>query len=175
MGDRAPFVVGILAIVAVVAWLVLRGDSAPPANPTPATSNSDPAGSGGRAKIAAPKAPSLAGASTTQPPELPPPSSPTADDTFSEEIRDDVWAPKTEAEISKRWKQVRGGKLESTECRQTQCRLVVTGSETDVATAIADLEGPRGLHGFAQNVLLTSPSKNADGTIMLRVFAKFDR
>jgi len=173
MGDRAPFVVGVLAIVAVVAWLVLRGDSTPPSNPTPATNKSDAPGAAGRAKIAAPEGPSLGSATR---PELPPlPASPTADQVFADEDRDDAWAPKAEAELAKRWKQIRAGKLESTECRQTQCRLVITGSQDDVATAIADLEGPRGLHGYAQNVLLTSPSKNADGTIALRIYARFDR
>jgi hypothetical protein len=170
MGDRAPFVVGILAIVAVVAWLLLRGDSAQKApNPTPS-----PGARGSGAALNAAERPSL-GSDTSTRPELPPlPAGPTTEDTFSEEDRDTAWATKTEAEITKRWKQVRGGKLESTECRQTQCRLVVAGTEQDVASAIADLEGPRGLHGFAESVLLTSPT-NVDGTITLRIYAKFDR
>ena len=167
MGDRAPFVVGILAIVAVVAWLVLRGDGA---QPTPNATPSPVAR--GSAAINAPAPPSLAPR-----PELPSPPAPgpTAEDTFSEEDRDTAWASKTETEIAKRWQQVRGGKLESSECRKTQCRLVLAGTEIDIANAIADLEGPRGLHGFAENVLLTNPSKNADGTITLRIYAKFDR
>ncbi|MBA3502146.1 MAG: hypothetical protein M4D80_35115 [Myxococcota bacterium] len=172
MGDRAPFVVGILAIVAVVAWLVLRGDGAQEApKPPPA-----PVARGSAAAINAPAGPSL-GSETTPRPELPPApeNGPTAEDTFSGEDRDTAWATKTEAEITKRWKQVRGGKLESSECRQTQCRLIVAGTETDVATAIADLEGPRGLHGFAENVLLTNPARNADGTVTLSIYAKFDR
>jgi hypothetical protein len=167
MGDRTPFVVGILAIVAVVAWLVLRGDSAQP-TAAPAT----PPVARGSAAINAPERPTL-GSETTRP-ELPAAAGPTAEDTFSEEDRDVVWAPKTEAEIAKRWKQVRGAKLDTSECRRTQCRLVIAGTEQEVATSIADLEGPRGLHGFAENVLLTSPAKNGD-TITLRIYAKFDR
>jgi hypothetical protein len=169
MGDRAPFVVGILAIVAVVAWLVLRGDNAhaPAKSPAPIANH-------GSAAIKAPEGPSLG--SDTPRPELPTtPATPTADEAFLEEEVDAGWAKQTEAEIAKRWKQVRGAKLEATECRKTQCRLLVTGEETDVATAIADLEGPRGLHGFAENVLLTSPYKNSDGTVGLRIYAKFDR
>ena len=170
MGDRTPFVVGILAIVAVVAWLLLRGDSAQ--DPAPASKAGSAAQTGSAAK-SAPAGPSLPAADPTKPALSS--TTPTADDTFSEESRDDAWATKTEAELTKRWKQIRGAKLESTECRQTQCKLVVTGAENDVATAIADLEGPRGLHGFAENVLLTSPARNADDTIVLRIYAKFSR
>jgi len=171
MGDRTPFVVGILAIVAVVAWLLLRGESAQTPNPTPKAGSTQLTGSAAKS---APEGPSLL-ANPTGTPALPPSQGPTAEDTFSEETRDDSWAVKTEAEITKRWKQIRGGKLETTECRQTQCKLVVSGPEQDVATSVADLEGPRGLHGFAENVLLTAPTKAADGTITLRVYAKFDR
>ena len=170
MGDRTPFVVGLLAIVAIVAWLILRGDSAQDApKPTP------PAATRDSAAIRAPERPALGG--DTARPNLPalPAGGPTAEDTFSEEDRDAAWAPKTETEIAKRWKQVRGGKLESTECRRTQCRLVVAGTEADVAAAIADLEGPRGLHGFAESVLLTNPAKSSDGTITLRIYATFAR
>ena len=171
MGDRVPFVVGLLAIVAIVAVLVLRGETAqPPAKPAPA-----PATATGTATRPAP--PSLP--TPPQPrPELPTsvvPPAQTADETFSEETREAAWAAATEAQITERWKQVRGGKLESLECRQTQCRLVVKGSEDDVATSVADLEGPRGMHGFAQSVMLTNPLKHDDGTISLRVFVRFDR
>lgn len=132
-----------------------------------------PAGSA--ARINAPEGPALAG-SATKSPELPAaPVAPSADDVFLEEDRDDAWAAKTEAEIAKRWKAIRGAKLASSECKRTQCRLVVSGAEPEVATAIADLEGPRGMHGFAENVLLTNPAKNADGTIALRIYVRFER
>src|SRR5215210_1183277 len=171
MGSRALTTVGILAIAGVVVWLVYRDGSKPAPNAPPRTGSS--ALTTGP-KAAAPEAPSL----PSQPsgpalPELPP--APTADDTFSEEPRDTAWASKTEAELQKRWKTIRGGKLETTECHTSYCKVVVTGPEQDLAMAIADLEGPRGLHGFAENVLLTAPSKNADNTITLRVYARFDR
>jgi hypothetical protein len=177
MGDRAPYVVGILAIAGFVVWLVVRGDDTPAQKPPPARGSADLTASP-RARIAAPEAPALppAGAGTGPTPALPPvPPAPTADEVFAEEPRDDAWAAKTEAELAKRWKKIRAGKLESTECRQTQCRLLVTGAQTDVATAIADLEGPRGLHGFARGVHLTSPETRGDGTVALRVFVRFDR
>ena len=170
MGDRAPYVVGLLAILGFVAWLVVRdnGTSAPD---TPARGSADLTAPSPTGK-AAPAGPSLP---TPNPaaPALPP--APTADDTFSEEPRDDTWADQTEAELAKRWTKIRGAKLESTECRQSQCRLLVTGAQDDVATAIADLEGPRGLHGFARGVHLTSPETRADGTVALRVFVRFER
>jgi hypothetical protein len=170
MRARAPIVVGILAIVALVAWLVLReGDKSEPAAP-PRTGSSALTQTGAKT---APEAPSLPAETGPALPALPP--APTAEDTFSEEERDTAWASQTEPELKKRWKAIRGGKLESVECKKTQCKLVVTGPQQDLAMAIADLEGPRGLHGYAENVLLTAPTQNADGTIVLRIYAKFER
>ena len=171
MGDRAPYVVGLLAIAGFVAWLVVRDDDTPAPDAAPARGSADLTRP--KSKVAAPAEPSLPAPSTTPAPSLPP--APTADDAFSEESRDDAWADQTEAELAKRWTNVRGAKLERTECRQSQCRLLVTGSQDDVATAIADLEGPRGLHGFARGVHLTSPETRADGTVALRVFVRFER
>jgi type IV secretory pathway VirB10-like protein len=162
VNDRTPFVVGLLAIVAVVAWLILRGDTAQPSNPSPTPS----------AAPTPPKQPAPA------PPSLPAPPTPTptpsAEDTFVAQPRDDAWAKQTEAELAKRWKQIRGGTLESTECRKVECRLVVTGTQDAVAQAVADLEGPRGLHGFAENVLLSNPTVAGD-TVTLRIYARFAR
>lgn len=173
MGSRAPFVVGILAIAAVVAWLVLRGEDAQPTNPTPGPAGSADLTNPGKVATPQPSLPTEPG----KPPELQPglPPVPTADETFQEESRDDTWAKKTEGELAERWKKIRAGKLESTECRQTQCRMTIVGSEQDVGTAVADLEGPRGLHGYAKGVLLTGPQRNADGSISLRVFVNFER
>ncbi|MEO8701077.1 MAG: hypothetical protein ABI867_13595 [Kofleriaceae bacterium] len=110
------------------------------------------------------------------PPILPPrPPKPSADATFVAEPRDDVWAPRAEAELRERFKQVRGAKLQETECHQTLCKLVLAGSTGDVQQAIADLEGHRGLHGYAKNILLTAPDKQSDGTLVLRAYAMFDR
>ena len=96
-------------------------------------------------------------------------------DDFEAEVRDAEWAPGIETGIKERFAQVRGAKLEQTECRKTKCRLTLIGSEGDLAQAIADLEGPRGLHGYAKNVLLTAPAQKPDGTVELRAIAIFDR
>jgi hypothetical protein len=161
MNDRTPFVVGLLAIVAVVAWLLLRGDTAQPPNPAP-----QPVAP--RVKQPEPARPSL-------PPPPPPPQAPATETTFLEQPRDDAWAKQTEAELAKRWKQIRGGTLEGTECRKAECRLIVTGTQDAVAQAVADLEGPRGLHGYAENVLLSNPTVADDGTVTLRIYARFER
>ena len=94
---------------------------------------------------------------------------------FSGETRDPEWAADTESGIKQRFEKVRGAKLEATECRQTQCKLTIVGGEGDLAQAIADLEGPRGLHGYAKNIVLSAPAKKSDGTLEMRAFALFDR
>jgi type IV secretory pathway VirB10-like protein len=161
VNDRTPFVVGLLAIVAVVAWLFLRGETAqqPAPPPAPVTTPSPP-------KQPPPTPPAL---------PAPAPQPPSAEDTFVEQPRDDAWAKQTEAELAKRWKQIRGGALESTECRKAECRLIVTGTQDAVGQAVADLEGPRGLHGFAENVLLSNPTVAGDGTVTLRIYVRFAR
>lgn len=121
-------------------------------------------------KVAAPAPPTLADAR----PALPEPHV-TADAAFAAQTRDPEWAPTTETEIKRRFKKVRGGRLEDAECRQSQCRLVITGSEGDVGKTIADLESDRGLHGFATTILLTAPETQPDGTLVLRAFATFER
>jgi hypothetical protein len=174
MRARAPIVVGILAIVALVAWLVLReGDKSAPAAPSRTVPGSGSSALTQAGAKSAPESPSLPRETGPALPAMPP--TPTAEDTFSEEERDAAWASQTEPELKKRWKNIRGGKLESVECKKTQCKVVVTGPQQDLAMAIADLEGPRGLHGYAENVLLTAPTQNADGTIVLRIYAKFER
>lgn len=124
------------------------------------------------AKVEAPKAPEL------PKPALPPRpagSKSAAETSFQQQARDDDWAPTAEKEIHRRFQNVRGAKLEGTECRQSQCRLTIEGTQGDVSRTIADLEGSRGLHGYAKNILLTAPEKKADGTMVLRAFATFDR
>jgi hypothetical protein len=98
-----------------------------------------------------------------------------AEAVFSAETRDDDWAPKVEKELAKRFAKVRGAKLEDTECRQSQCRIVVHGNPAEVSRTIADLEGTRGLHGYAKNIVLTAPEKKSDGSIVMRAFAVFER
>jgi hypothetical protein len=120
------------------------------------------------AAISAPETPSLA-------PALPAVKTPAAAEVFESEVRDADWAKSTERGIKQRFKNVRGATLRETECRQSRCRLMITGSENEVSQAIADLEGARGLTGFATSVLLTAPERKPDGSLELRAFAVFER
>jgi hypothetical protein len=130
----------------------------------------------GATKVAVPGRPVLPDAATPNKPSLPDQGSgKTTDTVFESEVRDGGWAGEVESKIQERFAKVRGAKLASTECRQTQCRLTIVGSEGDLAQTIADLESHRGLHGYAKNVLLTAPAKKADGTLELRAFAIFER
>lgn len=172
MPSRWPIVVGIAVIAGGIAWFAVRDDegekSAMPISPK----------SPGSADLTAPSRV----VSAPTPPQLPSldpkhPALPrlTAAEAFAAQPRDDDWAPSTENEIRKRFKQVRGAKLSELDCRQSQCRIVVAGTQADVSRTIADLEGDRGLHGFAQNLLLTAPERKPDGTLVLRAFAMFER
>lgn len=120
-------------------------------------------------KVSAPIAPALHDALGG--PQLP---KQTSEEAFTGETRDPDWAPKTETEIKRRFGSIRGAKLEGTECRQSQCRLTIAGSEGDVGQSIADLGGPRGLHGYA-TVVLSKPTKKPDGSVELRIYTVFDR
>ncbi len=136
------------------------------------------AGSGGLTapRVSAPIPPTLtADAATGSAPALALPPTQSAEATFAAQPRDADWAPPTENEIRRRFKKIRGAKLEETECRENRCRLVVAGSEADVSQTISDLESDRGLHGFASNILLTAPERKPDGSLVLRAFAVFER
>jgi hypothetical protein len=151
-----------LARWAIVVGITL-GCGGDKATPTPTAGSSELTSP--KVPIAAPQQPQLGSVAPQT----------SADATFTAEQRDGDWAEPTELGIRERFKRVRGAKLEATECRQSQCRLVLAGSTGDLQQAIADLEGSRGLHGFAKNVLLTAPEKKADGTLVMRAFATFDR
>ena len=153
----------------VVAMLLsCKGDPPPPPAP----------GSGevtGAPKVAVPQRPVLPSAGTPKPKLPEQGSGKSADATFESEQRDIGWAADTESTIQQRFEKVRGAKLAGTECRQTQCKLTIVGSEGDVSQTIADLESHRGLHGYAKNILLTAPARKPDGTLELRAFAIFER
>jgi hypothetical protein len=180
MSVRPPIVVGIGAILLGVAlWLVVRrgdDDVSKPARTDP-TVGSDTLASGGdgnaRSSFGVPLQPTLADARAPGAPSLP--DTPTPLQQFTGQPRDGDWAAPTEDEIKKRWKQIRGGTLEAVECHQNQCQLTITGSQRDVSQSIADLEGARGLHGFASSLYLSGPEKKPDGTIVLRAYASFER
>jgi hypothetical protein len=145
--------------------LSCKGDNAPA--PTPASGSAPEPPPAKVTNIEAPKAPGL--------PDRPSlGSGKSAQAVFEAESRETVWAGEAETEIKSRLK-LRAGKVEAVECRQSQCRLTIAGSKTDVGKAIADLEGHRGLHGYAKNVLLTAPEEKSDGTLVLRAYALFDR
>jgi hypothetical protein len=188
MAVRWPIVVGIAAISGGIAWFALRdGGHREPASTPHGEARLPAPGAPGPAAIRAPAGPALGANTWAQPhstdpprPELPPASPvgsgapPAAATEFGAQSRDPEWAPATETEIKKRFRAMRGAKLEATECRQDQCLLTVAGSEAEVGKTIAELEGPRGLHGFARNVLLTAP-ETRDGKMVLRAYALFDR
>jgi hypothetical protein len=146
-------------------WLLFTILLACKGDPKPAPTSNSGSGSAETPKAAVRERPAL---------ETDKPSRASHDD-FEAEIRDPEWAPQIETGIKERFAQVRGAKLEQTECRKTKCRLTITGSQGDLAQTIADLEGPRGLHGYAKNVLLTAPAQKPDGTVELRAIAIFDR
>ena len=188
MSARWPIVVGIAAISGGIAWFALRdGGMRAPVSASRGSASVPGPGEPGPAAIRAPQGPEL-GANTwaqapttdTPRPELPPVppagsgAPPAAATEFGAQARDPEWASATETEIRKRFRSMRGAKLEATECRQDQCLLTVAGSETEVGKTIAELEGPHGLHGFARNVLLTAP-ETRDGKMVLRAYALFDR
>ncbi|MDQ3364615.1 MAG: hypothetical protein M3680_04225 [Myxococcota bacterium] len=179
MADRVPIVVGGLAIVGIVTWIALRGDATPPAPPprpapaAPATVVPTPNGSTPDAAAwtgATPPAPAADPAADPATPATPP-----AQLAFEAEVRDDGWATTTEREIQARFAKLRRDTLRATECKTGQCRVLLVGTQDAVGDTIADLEGPRGMHGFAKTVLLTAPTQQPDGTVELRAFLSFER
>jgi hypothetical protein len=159
--------------ITVAILMGCRGDK-PPA---PVASGTESEPTPAPAKVAVRERPTL--------PDPTPPAAPTlprhdgikssAETVFAKETRDEDWAPGAEKELVKRFAKVRGAKLEDTECRHSQCRMVMAGNQAEVSRAISDLEGSRGLHGYAKNIVLTAPEKKSDGTLVLRAFAVFDR
>lgn len=97
----------------------------------------------------------------------------TIDEQFADEPVDDAWKARTETDLGKRLATVPN--VKNVECHQSQCRLVITGSEHDVGKAIDALESDHALHEVARNVILTAPTKRADGTLELHAFAQITR
>jgi hypothetical protein len=103
------------------------------------------------------------------------PATPTPRDVYATQTRDGEWAPATEANLRKRFAKIRGGKLSALDCRESVCELVVAGSKTEVGQTIADLEGARGIHDISTGQFLTAPQPQPDGSIVLRIYASFER
>jgi hypothetical protein len=186
MDTRWPIVVGITAICGGIAWFAIRKPATPPATSQGSGTLTAPSGSG-RAAIGAPLPPVLhaGGINALESPRPalpdqgsaapdPGPQPPSADETFAAQDRDAAWAPKTESEIKRRLGNIRGAHLDRAECRQDQCLLVIAGTQAELSKTLAAIDEPGGLHGFAENILLTGPEEK-DGKLVLRAYAKFAR
>ncbi len=183
MTARWGIVVGALVAAAALAWfLVHRGGTTDeaarkiaPEGSANLTSSTPPAANSGSATVRdgridlSPKTrPEHFGSAN----ELPLPA---AGPAFEAQVRDGEWAPATETEIKRRFAVgIREGKLESAECRQDQCLLTMSGSEEEMAKALADLETEGGLRGYADHIILDGPVQK-DGTMVIRAYAVFDR
>lgn len=185
---RSAIVVGIVVLAAGGAYLGLRGGNPTNSQPTGGAALPDPRGSG-KAAIAAPEGPTLptgsgqvtavtidaapvAEVSDASPVDAPLAGSP--EQVFPTQQRDPAWAGKTETELRRRIAKLDGAKLEAAECRHDQCLLTLGGSQEDMATALARLESPKGLIGFAESIYLTAPEER-DGKLIVRAYAVFDR
>lgn len=92
---------------------------------------------------------------------------------FERQTRDPAWAGPTETEIKKRVTKL-GAQVDTAECRHDRCLISLRGSEEQMTDALAKLESPAGLQGFAQSIYLTAPVEH-DGTLVVRAYATFDR
>ena len=190
MAARAGLVVGAVAITAGIAWFALRGredSTTEPGKIAPGSAEvtvTPPAGSDGgsafirktrdgKAAIFAPAGPSLEGSGGGEGSEGPRVVV-TPDSAFDAETRDAAWAAKTEDEIKRRFRSLKGGSLDATECRQDQCLLTLSGTEEQVTQTLAELETKRGLVGFAHHIVLTAPEQR-DGKLVLKAYAIFAR
>ncbi len=153
-----------IVTIAVAAWLALRSSSNDGARSSDLT-RVDAATS--QASHAA--APMLERATPTTADKASPA------EIYASERRDDSWAAATEAEIGRRFQAIRGAKLDATDCRATRCALTLSGTQAQISKTIADLESNRGLHGYAETIVLTTPEKRPDGTVVLVAIATFRR
>lgn len=181
MASRTGIVVGIATIAAGIAWFALHdGGSDATAPSTSAPEGSQPAsasaapGAGSAATTTSRDGKITLGA-TERPTALTPPPSPAGGTPFEAQQRDPEWAPRTEADIKHRFATgVRGGKLVSAECRHDQCLLTMSGTEDEMSKAMADLETPGGLLGFADHIVLNGP-ETREGELIIKAYAVFDR
>jgi hypothetical protein len=189
MTARWGIVVGVLVIAAGIAWFAMhRGGSADgdttsskasQARPTSApegsanlTSSARGSGSAtgrdGKVDLSPKSRPEHFGAANEQPP-------PVSGTAFEAQSRDADWAPAAEREIKRRFAVgIREGKLDSTECRQDQCLLTMSGTEDEMSKALADLETEGGLRGYADHIVLDGPVQQ-NGKMIVRAYAVFDR
>jgi len=165
---RLLVVVAIGVIGAVVVWWLARDTE------TPAPTSASAAPDGRTASVAAPTPPALADAPRgSGQPALP--ATPTPRDVYAAQTRDTEWADSTEGTLRKRFAKIRGGKLSALACRETVCELVIAGTKGEVGQTIADLEGARGIHDISTGQFLTAPEARPDGSIVLKIYASFER
>jgi hypothetical protein len=100
-------------------------------------------------------------------------ATPLVDDSFAAEPVDRAWKATTEPELTKRLRPVQN--VRGVECRSTRCLITITGTESEIAKAVDALESARELHALVRNILLTAPIRHDDGSIELRVLARFER
>lgn len=182
MTARWSIVVGVLAIAAGIAWFALRDrgstdessanrapeGSVPLTAGAPSARPGAAAGRDGKIDLSPKSRPEALGGAPAMP--LPAPNT-----AFEAEARDPAWAPETETEIKRRFAVgVREGRLESTECRQQQCLLTMSGSEAEMSRALSDLETEGALRGYADHIVLDGPVQQ-DGKMIVRAYAVFDR
>jgi hypothetical protein len=189
MAARAGLVVGAVVITAGIAWFALRGREDNTTQPGPIDPGSatvtTPGGSDngssfirttrdGKAAIFAPAGPALESGESDRGEGSAATVAVSPDSAFDSETRDAAWAARTEDEIRRRFRSLRGGSLDATECRQDQCLLTLSGTEEQMAQTLAELETRRGLVGFAHHVLLTGPEQK-DGKLVVKAYAMFAR
>lgn len=189
MAARAALVVGAVAITAGIAWFALRGredNTTEPVKTHPGSATvTAPAGSDrgssfirttrdGKAAIFAPAGPALEGSGSGSADGSAATVVASPDSAFDSQTRDAVWAARTEDEIRRRFRSLKGGSLDATECRQDQCLLTLSGTEEQVAQTLAELETKRGLVGFAHHIVLTGPEQK-DGKLVIKAYAMFAR
>jgi hypothetical protein len=149
-----------LLLVGTLACACKDRSADPPARaPEPTT--------GGAGTAAAPTSGSSGAARAPAAPQLP------AEALAAElaaEPEDAAWAKATAAQIAEVVP-----RATDIECRRQQCAFTLTGSERELMTATDELEREESLRGIAQSVLLTAPQIGADGTIAIRIYARFER
>src|SRR5262244_2272088 len=106
--------------------------------------------------VAAPVAPTLDRNAQPMLPEIP-----NAAVAFDRQSRDAAWAPDTERDLRGKLTNVHG-RLEAIECRQSMCRVTLSGSAGELARVTNELE--RSLQSTAQSMVLGRQDR-ADGTI----------
>jgi hypothetical protein len=99
------------------------------------------------------------------------PQTPNASSAFDQQARDSRWAPDAERDLRQKLTNVHG-RLEAVECRQSMCRVTLSGTDHELARASNDLEAS--LQASARSMML-GRSDRADGTVELHAFVDFDR